>query len=76
MEPTYMASDLFILVCGEWNQRDKAHCEPWPTSDAAGGPVAAVTTLGCDLFGALEVVGEFLSAECYTEGHFRQWRPR
>lgn len=64
-----MAGDFLVFLRRKWKDWDEAQCEPGPARDAARRPVTAVAALRGDVFGALEVVGEFLCAECYAKCH-------
>lgn len=69
VEATHMTRDLSVLVRCERDERDEADGEEGPAGYASGGPVAAVSALGGDVFGAFEVVLELFRAEGEKECH-------
>lgn len=50
-----MTGNFFVFVNSERDQRDEADSEPGPARDAAGGPIAAVTTLRSNVFSTFEL---------------------
>jgi len=65
-----MTCHLSVLVGCERDKRDEADGEGGKAGYASGRPVAAVSALGGDVFGAFEVVCELFRAEGEKECHY------